>query len=64
MAAVAIVEAVGGAVVVAELEFGKVAVQMLLVAVLIHTLHAALEGDPIGADPPLARFMRFRRMSA
>ncbi len=39
----AIIEAVGGARVVAELELGKVAVQVLLATMLVHAAHTALE---------------------
>jgi hypothetical protein len=36
--------------VVAEIELGKVAVQVLFLAVLIHALHAALEDRVIALD--------------
>jgi hypothetical protein len=38
-----VIDAEGNAVAVAEIEFSKIAVQMPLVAVLINTLHPALE---------------------
>lgn len=45
--ALAVVNAIGDAVVVAELELGNVAVKVLLATVLIDTLHPALEDAEI-----------------
>jgi len=58
-------------VIVPELEFRRIAVQMFLGAVLVHTLHAALEDaeiaiDGIGVDraaAPLALTVLDERMS-
>ena len=46
----AIFDAERGAVVVAEIVFRKITMQMLLAAMLIHTTHAALEDAEIAFD--------------
>ena len=48
--AVRVIEAKRNAVIITELELGKVAVQMLFAAVLEHTFHAALEDAEIALN--------------